>query len=156
ASSVNVDNFPTALVRSVDVVTGGASAAYGADALAGVVDFVLDREFEGLKINAGTGVTEAGDGANWNFSVAGGKQIGDRLNVIGFIDARKIDAIYRQPHELDNFQSWGFVTNPAWSPGAPAGVPRQITMPNVHSTVYTPAGLFDAPGFSLNRSTFTG
>ena len=44
---VNVDTFPTALVRSVDVVTGGASAAYGADALGGVTNFILDREFEG-------------------------------------------------------------------------------------------------------------
>ena len=47
--SVNVDTFPTALVRSVDVVTGGASAAYGADAIGGVTNFILDREFEGLK-----------------------------------------------------------------------------------------------------------
>ena len=49
--SVNVDTFPTALVRSVDVVTGGASAAYGADALGGVTNFILDREFEGLKLS---------------------------------------------------------------------------------------------------------
>ena len=47
--AVNVDAFPTALMRSVDVVTGGASAAYGADAVGGVVNFVLDREFEGFK-----------------------------------------------------------------------------------------------------------
>ncbi|HEX5420629.1 MAG TPA: TonB-dependent receptor plug domain-containing protein, partial [Gammaproteobacteria bacterium] len=60
--SVDIDTFPTALIRSVDVVTGGASAAYGADALGGVTNFVLNREFEGLKINAGTGVTEFGDG----------------------------------------------------------------------------------------------
>src|SRR5688572_30784235 len=47
--ATNIDNFPTALMSRVDVITGGASAAYGADALAGVVNFVLDREFEGLK-----------------------------------------------------------------------------------------------------------
>src|SRR5690606_3126565 len=62
SSSVDIDAFPTALVRSVDVVTGGASAAYGADALGGVVNFILDREFEGFKVQAGTGVTEWGDG----------------------------------------------------------------------------------------------
>ena len=56
--SVNVDSLPTALVRSVDVVTGGATAAYGADALGGVTNFILDREFEGLKLNAGTGMNE--------------------------------------------------------------------------------------------------
>ena len=78
--SVNVDTFPTALVRSVDVVTGGASAAYGADAIGGVTNFILDREFEGMKFSAGTGMNEFdNDGKNWNVSVAGGTQIGERL-----------------------------------------------------------------------------
>ena len=73
ARPVNVDTFPTALVRSVDVVTGGASAAYGADALGGVTNFILDREFEGLKFAAGTGMNEFdSEGKNWNVSVAGG------------------------------------------------------------------------------------
>ena len=71
--SVNVDALPTALVRSVDVVTGGATAAYGADALGGVTNFILDREFQGLKLNAGTGMNEFdNEGKNWNMSVAGG------------------------------------------------------------------------------------
>jgi len=48
-STVNVDILPTALFRSVDIVTGGASAAYGADAVGGVVNFVLDREYAGKK-----------------------------------------------------------------------------------------------------------
>ncbi|HWK55344.1 MAG TPA: TonB-dependent receptor plug domain-containing protein, partial [Hyphomicrobiales bacterium] len=52
--TVNVDMFPTALMRTIDVVTGGASAAYGADALGGVVNFVLDRQFEGLEVSIGT------------------------------------------------------------------------------------------------------
>src|SRR5690606_14526053 len=80
---VNVDNFPTALMRSVDVVTGGASAAYGADALGGVTNFIIDRQFEGLKVSVSTGLNEFNrDGKNWNFSVAGGRQFGDRLHVI--------------------------------------------------------------------------
>ena len=82
--SVNVDALPTALVRSVDVVTGGATAAYGADALGGVTNFILDREFEGLKLNAGTGMNEFNnEGKNWNVSVAGGTRIGERLHIIG-------------------------------------------------------------------------
>lgn len=155
ASSVNIDNFPTALIRSVDVVTGGASAAYGADAIAGVVNFVLDREFEGLKLNASTGRTGHGDGDNWSFSVAGGRQFGSRLNLIGSVEARRIDEIYRDASELDNFQSWGFVRNPAWRPGA-TGVPQRITLPDVHSTIYTAAGMINEPGFVFNRYTFTG
>src|SRR5690606_2388881 len=78
ASSVNVDNFPTALTRNIEVVTGGASAAYGADALAGVVNFVLDREFEGLEIRTATGVTEEGDSEKLNVSLAGGHRFGER------------------------------------------------------------------------------
>src|SRR5690606_24164326 len=87
SGSVNVDTLPNALIRTVDVVTGGASAAYGADALGGVTNFVIDREFQGLKVQAGTGVTEVGDGDRYNLSVAAGHQFGDRLNVIASFDA---------------------------------------------------------------------
>jgi outer membrane receptor protein involved in Fe transport len=158
ASTVNVDNFPTALIRSVDVVTGGASAAYGADALAGVVNFVLDREFEGLKTQVSTGITEFGDGENWNFSVAGGKQIGDRVNVIGSIEARHVNQIYRTPQDQENWQSWGYVINPAWKSTDPAGTnPQRLTVPYVHSATQNAAGLItsNAPGFRLNRYTFS-
>ncbi|MES2625355.1 MAG: TonB-dependent receptor [Pseudomonadota bacterium] len=141
--SVNVDIFPTALIRSIDVVTGGASAAYGADALGGVTNFILDREFQGLKMELGTGVTEVGDGERWNFSVAGGKQIGDRLNVIGSVEARHINQIQRNPEDLDEdwFQRWGHVTNPAWYPGAPKGIPQRLTLPWVSSTDSSPTGI---------------
>lgn len=154
ASSVNVDNFPTALIRSVDVVTGGASAAYGADALAGVVNFVLDREFQGLKTSISTGVTEFGDGANWSFNVAGGTQIGERLNLIGSIESREVNQIYREAQDTENWNSVGFVINPAWSPGN-TSVPQRITAPRVHSATQNATGLINQPGFSLHRHTFT-
>lgn len=48
-SAVDVNNVPAFLVKRIDVLTGGASAAYGADAVAGVVNFILDRDFTGLK-----------------------------------------------------------------------------------------------------------
>ncbi len=156
-SAVNIDAFPTALIRSVDVVTGGASAAYGADALGGVVNFVLDREFEGLRLQGGTGMTEWGDGERWNLSVAGGRQLGERLHLVGSLEARRISQILRAPEELDGdwWQRWGHVTNPAWSPGAPAGVPQRLTLPWVSSIEHTPTGMIDAPGFRLDGYTFT-
>jgi outer membrane receptor protein involved in Fe transport len=156
ASTVNVDNFPTALVRTVDVVTGGASAAYGADAMAGVVNFVLDREFQGLKTNVSTGVTEFGDGFNWNFSVAGGTQIGDKLNLIGSVEARHVNQIDRDPQDTENWNSIGWVINPEWVSGVvKPGVPQRITLPHVHSATQNAMGLINQPGFSLNRFTFT-
>jgi iron complex outermembrane receptor protein len=138
--SVNVDTFPTALVRSVDVVTGGASAAYGADAIGGVTNFILDREFEGLKLEVGTGMNEFdSEGKNWNFSVAGGMEVGDRLNLIGSIEARHVDQIQRNPRDLDPswFQRYGHVTNPAYRATDPPGTnPQRLTVPWV-----APAGL---------------
>ena len=137
---VNVDTFPTALVRSVDVVTGGASAAYGADALGGVTNFILDREFEGVKLGASAGMNEFGqEGKNWNVSVAGGTKIGERLNIIGSIQARHVDQIVRHPEDLDPswFQRWGHIQNPAWNAADPPGTnPRRLTVPWV-----APAGL---------------
>lgn len=139
--SVNVDTFPTALVRTVDVVTGGASAAYGADALGGVTNFVIDREFEGLKIQAGTGRTEWGDGDRYNLSIAGGRQFGDRLNVIASMDIKHIDQIDRDPEDLDQdwFQRYGYVTCPQWQ--ADRTGPRQCTYPWVASSQHSPYGL---------------
>jgi outer membrane receptor protein involved in Fe transport len=131
--SVNVDSLPTALVRSVDVVTGGATAAYGADALGGVTNFILDRDFEGLKLNAGTGMNEFdNEGQNWNMSIAGGTEIGERLRIVGSFEARHVDQIVRNPADLDPswFQRWGHVQNPAWRSTDPPGTnPRRLTVP---------------------------
>jgi iron complex outermembrane recepter protein len=153
---VNVDTFPTALVRTVDVVTGGASAAYGADALGGVTNFVIDREFQGLKINAGTGISEFGDGFRANASIAGGFKIGDRLNVIASVEARQIDQIIRDTSELDPswYRRWGFVTNPAWSPGAAPGTPQRLTVPNVAQTDRHPYGMIMGTGTVLDGMVF--
>jgi outer membrane receptor protein involved in Fe transport len=159
SSQVNVDVFPTALVSNVEVVTGGASAAYGADALAGVVNFILNREFEGLKISGSTGITEVGDGQNWSASIAGGRNVGERLHLIGSIEGRRIHQIDRdmtaQSGQWDSFQRWGHVTNPAWKASDPPGTnPQRLTLPYVHSTAHTPTGLINMPGSKLDRMTF--
>jgi iron complex outermembrane receptor protein len=162
---VNVDTLPTALVRSVDVVTGGASAAYGADALGGVTNFILDREFQGLKLKASTGMNEFNnDGRNYNLSVAGGTEIGERINIIGSIETRHIDQIDRDPTRLDPswFQRWGWINNPDYDPADPPGTnPRRITVPwvapgNLHVNGYIAPGPFGVFGPSaLARMRFT-
>jgi len=142
AGTVNVDNFPTALLRTVDVVTGGASAAYGADAMAGVVNFVLDREFEGFKSSFSTGVTEMGDGQNWNFSAAGGFQVGDRLHLTGSLEHRDIRQIERDPQDLGNWDSIGWVINPAYKATDPVGTnPQRLTVPHAYHATQNPQGI---------------
>jgi outer membrane receptor protein involved in Fe transport len=143
----------------VDVVTGGASAAYGADALGGVTNFVIDREFKGLKMTVSTGMNEFNnDGKNWNFSIAGGKQFGDRLNVIGSVEAREIDEIFRPADDLDSdwFKRWGLITNPAWKASdAPGTNPQRITVPWTASRTSNATGIISARGTPLNGMTFT-
>lgn len=155
--ATNIDNFPTALMQRVDVITGGASAAYGADALAGVVNFVLDREFEGLKTKVSTGISEYGDGDNYNFSVAGGKSfMDDRLHFVGSVEGRFIDQINAERDRLDNWNDWGLVQNPAWvSATATPNVPRRITVPYVFDNRGSPNGTITTPGFAFTNYTFS-
>ncbi len=62
SAAVDVDSIPTDLLESVDVLTGGASAIYGADGVSGVVNFRLKRDFEGLSIRGQGGISGEGDG----------------------------------------------------------------------------------------------
>src|SRR6185503_16760166 len=58
---VDVDNIPQDLLDRVDIVTGGESAVYGSDAIAGVVNFITKRNFEGFRIRGQAGVSSRGD-----------------------------------------------------------------------------------------------
>lgn len=76
-AAVDVANFPSQLVSRVDVVTGGASAVYGSDAVAGVVNFILDRSFVGVRGEMSGGVTNYGDGRNYKIDLSAGFGFGD-------------------------------------------------------------------------------
>lgn len=69
---VDTNNFPQQLIARVETVTGGASAVYGSDAVAGVVNFVLDRKFTGFKGELSGGGTSYGDGRHWQAAFARG------------------------------------------------------------------------------------
>ena len=71
-SAVDINGFPNGLISRVDVVTGGASAAYGSDAVAGVVNFVVDKEFIGVKGSIDGGITTYGDDEQYRVSLSAG------------------------------------------------------------------------------------
>jgi outer membrane receptor protein involved in Fe transport len=73
----DVSLFPQQLVKRVEIVTGGASAAYGSDAVAGVVNFILDTKFEGTRITGSTGISTYGDGAFESGSLTYGTAFND-------------------------------------------------------------------------------
>jgi outer membrane receptor protein involved in Fe transport len=70
--------IPTALVGRIETVTGGASATYGADAIAGVVNVILDNNIEGLRVDLSYNTTDAGDGDSYNLSLGTGFEVLDR------------------------------------------------------------------------------
>lgn len=74
---VDTNVVPQALVQRIDVVTAGASATYGSDALTGVVNFVLDKKFAGLKATAQVGLSDHGDNGSYRVSLAGGAPVLD-------------------------------------------------------------------------------
>ncbi|HUO22434.1 MAG TPA: TonB-dependent receptor [Caulobacteraceae bacterium] len=69
---VNVNLLPQMLIQRVDVVTGGASAVYGSDAVSGVINFILDRKFNGLKLDAQGGDSSRNDDKTYQLGIAGG------------------------------------------------------------------------------------
>jgi outer membrane receptor protein involved in Fe transport len=77
AVSPDVNTIPNDLIERVDIVTGGNSAIYGSDAIAGVVNFVLRRDYEGIQLRAQAGVAEEGFGGNQYISGMVGKNFAD-------------------------------------------------------------------------------
>ncbi|MDT8397791.1 MAG: TonB-dependent receptor [Pseudomonadales bacterium] len=156
---VDTNLFPESLVRQVEVVTGGASAAYGADALSGVVNFILDTKYTGFEAKFQGGQTKFDDGENWEASISGGFAVGDRIHVTGALEAFHQNQVQGEIAALDErdwFQRLGFVTNPAWKASDPPGTnPQRLVLPNVHSTQFTPGGKINQPGFSLDQHVFT-
>lgn len=74
---VDVDNIPQDLVDRVDVVTGGESAVYGSDAIAGVVNFVLKRDYQGIRVRGQAGISKYGDRPVDFMSTTLGQNFGD-------------------------------------------------------------------------------
>src|SRR5689334_3493937 len=74
---IDTNSIPSSALESVEIITGGASAVYGADALAGVTNFKLKSKFEGLDIQARSAITERGDGEENRLSMLMGASLGD-------------------------------------------------------------------------------
>ncbi len=117
---IDVNTIPSAAIESVEVITGGASAVYGPDAMAGVVNFVLRKNFQGLDINMQSGISQEGDGSDSRVSVLAGLNSEDgRGNIMVGMDWTKRDGVKQVNRD--------FYVNGWKDPGNPGGgfiVPR--------------------------------
>lgn len=164
---VDVNTLPQALVRNVEVVTGGASAAYGSDAVGGVVNFVLDTKYRGLRLSADSGITTYGDGFNYSFSAAGGTAFADgRGHVLLSAEMAHRDGIFEVDREWNQL---GFRTilNPDYT--ATNGQPRNLVRFMTGSSNALPGsiitasaggvanrlrGIYFGPGGSINQFNY--
>ncbi len=130
---VDVNAIPSQLIQRTDVVTGGASAAYGSDAVAGVVNFVLDTKYTGIGGEVSGGVTDYGDNANFKVSLTAGTPFAnDRGHFIISGQMSRQDGILFADRPW-NEQGYGFMTNPAYGtgPGQSRDVPQRLLLTNV-------------------------
>ncbi len=92
--SVDVDQIPRLLIENIEIVTGGASSIYGADAVSGVLNFILRKDFEGLELDANYGMINQDGQANKRISgLIGHNFFDDRLNVYLHAEYEELDAI---------------------------------------------------------------
>ena len=136
---VDVSQLPQQLIQRVDVVTGGASASYGSDALSGVVNFVLDTKFTGLKGEISGGQTTYGDNKNWKGALSYGAEFaGGRGHFLLSGEASHEDGIYNPFNRGWTEAGWAFINNPAYT--ATNGQPRVLRRPGVALSTATLGG----------------
>ncbi|WP_077228483.1 TonB-dependent receptor plug domain-containing protein [Sphingomonas hengshuiensis] len=164
ANTVDLNLVPASLLERVEVVTGGASAAYGSDAVGGVVNLIINRNLIGLKATAQYGITERGDGAEFMGSLAYGTRFaGDRGRfIIGaeYVDNRGTGDCYTRKWCAESYNT---VSNPfragSTTERVIAGQAATLILPNARTATASLNGLvisgpLRGTSFNANGTTF--
>ncbi len=135
----DVNMIPSNLIERVDIVTGGNSAIYGSDAMAGVVNFVLKRNFEGIQLNGRVGVSSRGDASTYLLSATAGHNFADdRGNIAVAAEFARQDSFVGTDRGLMRNVA-GFIVVDLDNPGDPNtvnnsdGIPDRAFFTDVHS-----------------------
>jgi len=178
-TAVDLNNLPQALIESVEIVTGGASAVYGSDAVAGVVNFTLRDHFEGFGLDTSAYATEKGDSRIYDLNLAWGRNFAGGGNITlyaGYYDraatyagARAFTAIpWTDTGETGELEQGGsprvpagllvdpevdFGSGPTWTIFDPDGNPREFIFPDDRYN-YAPANFLQIPLTRYNAGVF--
>lgn len=123
-SAVDLNNIPIDLIQRFEVVTGGSSAVYGSDAVAGVLNFILLDKFEGIQLRAQSGITGAGDNARYLVSAMAGTTWGNdaRGNIILNFQYDKDEGLLSRNRDISDEDCANLTCGPAaYSSYAPQG-----------------------------------
>lgn len=173
-AAVDINMIPLDLIDRVDVLTGGTSAVYGADGVSGVVNFVMKRDFEGLRIRGQAGISQREDAGNRYFGITAGRNFMDgRANLTASYEFGEDDR-FSQTQRLNyglSGPTFRFVRNQAdpfdnsqttpdflplrdlrWADTSPGGA---IDLDYDFSPDFTGEGKVYDPGNYVARSSFT-
>lgn len=149
STAVDVNALPAAMIERVDILTGGASAIYGADAVTGVVNFIIKKNFEGLALDAQYGDAQRGDFRDQVYAITAGRNLdGGRGNITvnyTFGERPMVAASARREATLDIYEQ---ANNPN------GASPRFVLLQGTRESFFTeggavidPRGRFSAGGF---------
>jgi iron complex outermembrane receptor protein len=118
----DLNMIPQNMIERVDVLAEGASTVYGSDAIGGVVNFILRKDYKGAEISVNDGISSHGDGQRRGFNLTGGVT-GDNFSVTGGLDYNKYDAVLATKRSFSKQQLYlsSGVISPAGSSTIPTG-----------------------------------
>lgn len=155
-TTTDLNLFPTLMIERVDVVTGGASALYGSDAVSGVVNIIMRKKFKGLNVTAQTGISQLGDYSTQRIGFIGGTSFNDdrgHIVVSGdYSNNNGVGDIYTRDWGRKEYM---IVSNgQRTKPGTPGfGQPAYILAQNVHNNLGA-AGVIISTIPGLTNMTF--
>ncbi len=145
STAVDLNNIPVSMIERMEIATGGAAAVYGADAVAGVVNIITKKSFDGIEIDASTVRPEQSGGEQTNFSITGGIESG-KLSFIASLNYSETQSYSKLSRD--------FYRNPVNSYANPAntsgkdGIPDRVILGKPTTLAYYSEGgdFFSKPG----------
>lgn len=146
---VDTNTIPTALIERVDVLNGGASAVYGADAVSGAVNFVLKDDFEGFAVRTQTGMSSESDAEEFYASFVWGTNFADGAgNITASYENRSQERLQIFERDYGLYNREYRVNNPAeYRKTDDPNVPDRIVLGNRTYIFTAPDGRYDITGF---------
>ncbi|MCB2062664.1 MAG: TonB-dependent receptor [Novosphingobium sp.] len=145
AASVDVNTMPNDLIERVDIVTGGSSAVYGSDAIAGVVNFILKDDFEGVQLRGQNGISKYGDaGSHYVSGLVGTNFAEGRGNIAFNVEWSHLDDFYApdRPHTATLSSYIVQDTDDVGTPNGSDGVPDRLFFRDVRYGYYSDGGTY--------------
>ena len=152
---VDLNSIPSAIIDHVEVVTGGASAVYGADAISGVVNFILKKNYQGMDVDASYSVTQRGDGNEFRVSSIMGTNFADDRGNVTFSLERYTRAPSWQKNHPFYTNGWADPTtgtNEFFNTGSFFFGPNTPPSPAAVATVFGPGDISPFTIFGLNNN----